>query len=500
MRPREARRAGAPWREGDGARPAATPPHPALLAASIVALALAGCANALRLELPTREGAATLLLVIEGEPGEVILLARDLRPGSAGPVAAFTLDTIADRLTLVYLGETLEQLGIAEGALGPPADPGRPVPSPLVTLEASFSGGDLSGWTERPGLPDPLRGYRLPIDPRDPCVAFDEAPVAFPDDSAVVFAVPVGPTSALAVTADCSFFLVEDTGSSTPPIPVRVERPPVVCSSPNRHSAGVAAADGTVWLARQSGTIDHLSPPNLSDAETEESGATSPIFALAASAPGAREELYALTLDGTLQRRDETGWQVLWSEGAGQQFRKLAWVGPGEVVLVDGTACVRRWRDRDPTSIERCEGVTEGGDVLPLFTGVAELPGLGTVLGAGVFGGALAGSGTLFANAGGPGRWDLLAVMTPPGAAVSPIAIAPLGSGFLFAGLFNVIGQYHPPSATACDVRRLVPEVNNVHWASLVPFGGSRFLLTGVPVDRETGVQGTAEWLSRVGP
>lgn len=412
---------------------------------------LLSCVDAVRIDPPPVEGAASALLVVSAR-GDIDVFAQDASPGTGTlefPAFAHPLGSTF-RLFVIAYDQTLDRLELQPGRV--PLGGDRPLPkfSRAFALDGAE---ESSSWQQVDSLPAEVRDIRLAGSSEDLCMRFAThfsaraLPLPATSDApgaSLRFGIAIDASTVFIGTLAGEFFLV--TTAATERL---THLPP---STP--HLAAFRSQDGEIWLVGSGGATAHGRDPRAGftpGPRMTSTNAGTRMWLTGADTPPL--ELFAITDDAVLEHFDGEAWAIIDIDAENKSpkgRRGVTWIGPGEAMAV-GPDLLRVVHRRRVSNEDRFEVVLERAIAFPeqiaaeveFLSTVKLVPSLG-VIAATSFGRVLLRNenGSWSEIAGSPflnRRFDSLIK-----------SIAPHETGFLVGGQPGDIAQYHPV-AGFCD-------------------------------------------------
>lgn len=397
-------------------------------------------------EPPEVAGAASLVLVLEGEPPLVHAVSLDDPPMPLLELIAEDWnsgDTLVKAVAFYY-EQPLSFYDLLPGRIRVAADGDRSCGLASPEAMAEWSPGEVWASRDPTGHPSLRRLVDVAIygcEPVNLCRTFTAEILELPSTRHALILLPLDETTALVGMQDGTFAEVDRTGARE--LEERFGLP---------ATAGALSEDGEIWLGGDHGRVAR----GTAAAGFEEMKVGSDIERFGALAPrGLGEDLEVLTLsvDVTeaetstvrVRRYSRGEWTVLMEapdERSDWRQSGIVWTGDGEALVVFGGEHGLRYRDGALVSfrLEGAIGIFESN-----LNGVAISENGGPVIGGG--------DGYLHAP-----KTDELLQWEAIGGAVLADTITGLGpvyEGFIFGGADGQTNQYYP-GAVPCDGDRLV--------------------------------------------
>ena len=372
--------------------------------------------------LPPSSGARSLLVAVEGS-GRQEVYAVD--PQATDSASALRVRLEPDEHLVIYglsYARDLVSLGLSPGPVEDNSDPARsralPTPDAVHSI-AVAADGRSDAWLTQSGVPDSLRGLRLPGTPcrrlavtklRVPMAGFGTVAIPLPDGSTLL-----GVEGEVQDDDRGGFFRATAAGVVPVPHEPALEVP----------SAGFRDDSGQLWIGTKNGMVARAT---LTDRLVlqEVAHVHKIVRYMDGETFGSAFELFALAYEGQMYRVTETGaTQVHDFEAPTDLAGNVVWLGSGRAVVASpGSRSLFRY---DVSSgIERV--ATGAGRAL---SDVAWLEDLGLVLGT-LDGDLMVPSGL---------SWTKHETVTAGRYGIS--GIVRLGEGILFTTGLGELGQYH---------------------------------------------------------
>lgn len=399
------------------------------LALGLLLVAPLGCAEDVAfVAWPDLGGARTWILSRVDANDEIVVQAGRVDVDVVRlPVANEPVD-----LELRALVESLEALGLTPGPVPREPNPslGVPLPPTPAVYTTRLDGTVAEPWARSMGLPE-LGEFRRVTDQQ--CLTFDVAVGTLPVDTRILWSVALDTTRALMGTERETMLVDLDAGTRFITVEATPAGPPPALRSVLRD------ATGALWLGDHDGGLWHgaLRGDTLSLVRRVASSTLGPARILAGDLDDPEQQLYTLTTSGTLAQLRGDRWHVRLHEPMAKEddpIVGLVWLARDEVV-----AGASSWTDLRHV---HPDGTITLHDVIQSDFGITALSQIGPrELAAGVAGGrVMRWDGT---------RWAML------GNSMSSLDIkvfAPLPGGFLYAGVFGYVGEWHERDVGFCPV------------------------------------------------
>lgn len=278
------------------------------------------------------DSSPSIFLATPDHPGARSLVARDEagEPAVAQAIEQPLMLRVADPtvIELSLYRESLEQLGLASGAVSPAACRPCALFEPLASYSVSINSGDVT-WRAHEGVDSKLVDAIMTDRARcESCARFDTRTLRGPGPRSglVSFAVPNDGTRALVIsTAGDGAFWAR---------PGAIERAclGVATSTP---VAAYSAGPHAVWVSDASGTVSKWDTDRLRADEpcdvattTRTASAGAPLVRISGSPEGTPEEMFAMTPGYQLLHYKAGAWAPVGRPLPGDFDYAAAWLGP----------------------------------------------------------------------------------------------------------------------------------------------------------------------------